>query len=225
MKRALLLAGLLLLTACGGASTPSLLSSPSTSATTTPSASPSPSPSPGSALAGVRLTGDGIDLPEGVVSFGDDYTDVRGRLDARLGTPTRDTGEVESSSVYGPCPGSTLRALEYGGGALRLLFGDVIGPGLTLYQWTLADTGQPDQVPQASAFVGDVTTFEFTVGTSIKQLRDGIPADMLEVIPPSDPFDASFTVKDQSSGFFGTLTGTTPADTVTSAQAGEGCGE
>ncbi len=223
----MLVVGLLLASACGGASTPSRSASPAASPTTSPPASTSPSAraTPTSAATAVRLTGDGIDLPEGVVSFGDDYTDARARLDAGLGAPTRDTGQVKNSSAYGPCPGSKLRALEYGDGALRLLFGDVIGPGLTLYQWTLTDTGQPGQVPRASALVGDVTTYEFAVGTTVRQLRDGIPADMLEVVPPGDPFDASFTVKDQSSGFFGTLTGTTPADTVTRVQAGEGCGE
>ena len=129
MKRALLLAGTLLLSACGGSSAPSLGAAPASSPP--PSASPSPSPSavPGSVLSAIRLTGDGLDLPTAVVTFGDDYTEVRGHIVAALGEPTKDTGEIKSFSAYGTCPGSKLRALEYGDGALRVLFGDVIGPG------------------------------------------------------------------------------------------------
>jgi hypothetical protein len=61
-----------------------------------------------------------------------------------------------------------------------VLFGDVIGPGMTTYQWTLAEQGRPGEVPQASALVGDVTTFEFGVGDTVDALRDGTPGSELE---------------------------------------------
>ncbi len=223
MKRALLVAGAIVLAGCGGSSTPSLSAAPPPSPAASDTSSRSASPA--SVLAAIRLTGDGLDLPDGVVSFGDDYTDVRSRIVAALGEPTKDTGEVKSFSTYGTCPGQKLRALEYGHGALRLLFGDVIGPGMTLYQWSLVDEGEPAQVPHASAFVGDVTTYEFGVGTTLPSLREGIGPDMLKVHAAEDPFPAGFTVSDQSSGFTGLLTGTAATDTVTGVEAGEACGE
>ncbi|MCW2679846.1 MAG: hypothetical protein JWM62_1247, partial [Frankiales bacterium] len=186
--------------------------------------SPSPAPSPTPTTAAVRLTGDGIDLPEKVATFGEAFEQVQPALVAALGEPSKDTGVVSSFSEYGTCPGSTLRVLEFGGGALRVLFGDAIGPGITMYQWSLAK--QSADVPQASALVGDVTTYEFGVGDTLAELRAGVQGGAeLTVNPGDEMFGPSFRLSDQSSGFFGYLSGTGETDTVTEVQAGEGCGE
>lgn len=171
------------------------------------------------------MTGHGIDTPARLVEFGSTYGDARPLLDTALGKPTKDTGEVDSFSDYGTCPGDVLRALEYGGGALVLLFGDVDGPGLSFYRWRLEDTGTPAAVPKASALIGDVTTYEFGVGTTVAQLREGVGAQALQVTAGDVPVPPTFRLTDQSSSFFGTLTGTGPSDTALFVEAGQSCGE
>ena len=99
---------------------------------------------------------------------------------------------VDSFSDYGTCSGDTLRALEYGGGALVLL-------------------------------IGDVTTYEFGVGTTVAQLREGV-GEALQVTVGDDRVAPSFRLTDQSSSIFGQLTGTGPRDTALFVEAGESCG-
>lgn len=236
MRRHRLLVGVLLLGAtlsgCGGDPVPDRVASPSLPATAAATSTPeegSPSPiaspavSPGSTKV-VRMTGEGVDTPARLVEFGTPYKNARAILDPALGAPTKDTGEVDSFSDYGTCPGATLRALEYGGGALVLLFGDVDGPGLTFYQWALEDRGTPADVPQASALIGDVTTYDFGVGTTVAQLREGV-GEALQVTAGDDRVAPSFRLTDQSSRIFGQLTGTGPRDTALLVEAGESCGE
>lgn len=190
---------------------------------TAAAAAPAPSPSP-VALAG-RLSGNGIDLPDRLIEFGAAFDDVQPALVAAFGEPTEDSGVTSSFSSYGTCPGEQLRALEFAGGALYVLFGDVDGPELTMYQWTLADKGRTDQVPQASALVGDVTTYDFAVGDTLGALREGSSGAELEVFPEEGAFPASFRLQDQSPGFYGYLTGTDDDDTITGVQGGTRCGE
>lgn len=190
-----------------------------------PSAAPtSAQPSP-SAATRPRLTGDGINLPTGVLEFGTPVETAVKALRTSLGPPTKDTGVGSSFSDYGTCPGTKLRALEYGGGALVVLFGDVKGKALTMYQWALSAEGTPARVPKASALIGDVTTYDFGVGTTVGALRAGVGKTRLTVTPPDEPVAALFEVKDQSSGIGGQLSGTTDRDTTTFVVAGQGGGE
>ncbi len=200
-------------------SPPADLTPPSPALSVMPSASPSPT-----ALA-ARLTGDGIDTAARVVVFGDTFEQAEPALRAALGAPTLDSGEQSSFGAYGTCPGSRLRALEFGGGALYVLFGDVIGPGLTMYQWSLTDQGRSADVPKASALVGDVTTFEFGVGDTLAELRSGTSGSELDVQPGDEMLPPSFRLADQSSGFFGSLNGNGDQAGITGVIAGEACGE
>jgi hypothetical protein len=226
------------LTGCTGSSAaPSAAPAPSPSSAASPAGSPSPSPvpipspavspsrPPASAAAHVRLTGDGIDLASAVLLFGTSFDKARGPLLQALGTPTRDTGVRSSVSDYSTCPGTKLRALEYGGGALVVLFGNVKGSTLTMYEWALQPKGDTAKVPKASAFVGDVTTYEFGIGTTLAALRSHVPADMLKVTPGAGSQAPSFRLQDQSSGFSGQLSGTTNSDATTYVLAGRACGE
>lgn len=237
MRTAPLLLGALLLssalTACSDDDGPG--TAPSDPPVATAAASPSPSPSveaePTEQPVGPaesdepRLTGDGIALVSRVLEFGTPIATARPALEAELGKATLDTGVGSSSAAYGVCPGTQLQALEFGGGGLVVLFGDVGGPGLRMYGWALQDKGSPGRVPKASALVGDVSTLQFGVGTTVRTLQEGAATGTLEVRPPDEPSAASFRLDDQSSGFFGQLTGTAPADTVTFVSAGEACGE
>lgn len=201
---------------------PTTAASPTAAGTRAPvSARPA---EPGTTAAG-RLTGDGIDLPRGVVAFGTGYDAARPVLEAALGRPTRDTGVISSFSAYGTCPGTRLRALEWGGGALVVLFGDVTGAPLTVYSWRLTPQGTTAGLPRASALVGDVTTYEFGVGTTVTALREGAGRDAVDILPGDELTAASFRLRDQSAGFFGVLTSTSPGGTVLSVQAGRPCGE
>jgi len=164
------------------------------------------------------MTGDGIELPTRVVTFGDTYAAVQADLLRFLGTPSKDTGPIDPFSEYGTCPGKDLRVLEYDGGALRILFGTMDGDQeMTIYSWAL--TEDSDSTPTASALIGDAATFEFGVGTTTAELEQGA-GETLEVIE-DEMLGTIFTIKDQSSGFFGNLKG----GTVTYVQSSAGCGE
>ena len=213
---------------------PSPSASPSPSPSPSPSASRSPSAAPATAAGATRepatapavaLTGDGIDLGARLLEFGTPFAEAEPALRAALGRPTRDSGETSSFSAYGTCPGSRLRALEYGGGALYVLFGDVPSAGLRMYQWSLTDRGTPSAVPQARALVGDAATFAFGVGDTLAEVRSGAQGAQLEVRPGDEMFPASFSLRDQSAGFLGFLTGTAATDRVTGVLGGQPCGE
>lgn len=211
-----------LLAGCGG--------EPEDDPTVVPPPSPSavavePSPAPAPVASGGQLTGNGIDLPDRLIEFGAPFDDVQPALVAAVGEPTQDSGVTSSFSAYGTCPGDQLRALEFAGGALYVLFGDVDGPELTMYQWTLADQGRTDEVPKATALVGDVTTYDFGVGDALGSLREGSSGAELEVFAENLPFPAAFRLRDQSPGFYGYLTGIEDSDTITGVQAGTACGE
>jgi len=94
-----------------------------------------------------------------------------------------------------------------------------------MYQWALTPKGSPKSAPRASALVGDVSTLEFGIGTTVKQLRDAAATGTLEVREGDEVFGPSFSLMDQSSGFYGNLTNTKPTGTVTFVQGGMGCGE
>jgi hypothetical protein len=213
---ALLLSALLV--GCGGqgADDTPLVSVPSPTAAST-------EPTPVAVAA--RLTGNGIDLPDRLIEFGARFDEVQPALVAAFGEPTEDSGVTSSFSSYGTCPGEQLRALEFAGGALYVLFGDVDGPELTMYQWTVTEKGSTDEVPKATALVGDVTTYDFGVGDTLASLREGSSGAELELFPEHWSFPASFRLQDQSLGFYGYLTGTDDADTITGVKAGTRCGE
>ena len=223
-------AAVLALTACGSdsepAAAPSATSSPSPvspapRATATPSASTAAAlPAPGD---GVRLLGDGIGLPSGVLAFGTPLAAARAALEGALGQPTKDTGPTDPVGSYGTCPGTTLQVLEYGAGALQVLFGDVDAAEPVLHTWALVDTGDPAAVPQATALIGDVTTAELGVGTTVGELRQEA-GEAFQIREDELSLDPAFVVEDRSSGFHGFLTGTTDGDEVTFVEAGSGCG-
>lgn len=204
--------------------TPSATSVPAPSATPTPTPTAA-SPSAETVVADVALTGDGIDLPGLLLEFGAPFPAAETALKKALGPPSTDTGVGPSFGAYGTCPGSQLRALEYGDGALVVLFGDVAGPELTMYQWSLTGRGTPATVPPARALVGDVTTYELVVGATVAELRAGTSGAELDVQPGDEVVAASFRLQDQSSGFFGFLTGSEDDSTITSVLGGDACGE
>ncbi len=67
---------------------------------------------------GVVLAGDGL----GFVSFGAGVQAALGALINSLGQPVADTGWIDTFSIYGDCPGSRLRVVEWPG--VLALFGN-----------------------------------------------------------------------------------------------------
>lgn len=67
---------------------------------------------------GLILLGDGL----GPLAFGDTPESAIEFLSAALGTPMADSGWTDSFSVYGTCPGSEVRGVEWPG--FLALFGD-----------------------------------------------------------------------------------------------------
>lgn len=215
---------LLLATACGG-SEPQAATGPSPAPSASPSAELSPSPmastapSPEATTSNILLTGNGIEASRGLVEFGAGFDEVSAALEKGLGTPTADSGLIPSSDV-GVCPAPDLRLLTYAGG-LQVVFGSDAGK-LSMLYWQVLEDGA--DVPAASALVGDVTTFEFGIGTTVRQLREGA-GEAFEAFPADEALGARFFLRDQSPGFSGELSGTSDSDTVTALEAGELCGE
>jgi hypothetical protein len=159
-----------------------------------------------------------------VLGFGTPYDEALPALTSALGAPTKDTGPIDPFSDYSTCPGRTLQILEYGDGALQLLFGDVEADEPVLYQWALTGTGDPSALPQATALVGDGATLALGPGTTVGEL-EGSAGEAFQVVEDAFSMDPAFRLQDQSGGFSGFLSGTTPADVVTLVQAGTPCGE
>ncbi len=67
---------------------------------------------------GVVLDGDGL----GIVGFGAPVEPALGTLFEALGQPVADTGWIDPFSIYGDCPGSRLRVVEWPG--VLAFFGD-----------------------------------------------------------------------------------------------------
>ncbi len=200
-------------------------SSPTASDDAAAALSALPSTAATATAADVRLTGDGVDLPGVLLEFGAPFEAAQTALRDVLGTPTTDSGPGPSAGAYGACPGSTVRALEYGDGALVLLFGDADDPELRMFSWSLTDQGDPPAVPPARALVGDVTTYDLAIGATVAKLRAGTTGAELDVQPGDELVPPSFRLADQSSGLFGTLTSGADDGTVTGVVAGQACGE
>lgn len=193
------------------------------------------------APASVSLIDVGIELPKSVIEFGAPMDETVTKIKDALGDPSDDTGVAAPQRPYGKCPGTKLRAVRYYGGALELLFGDAgansKGGKLVFHSWVLTSTGDRTAAPKASVLIGDVTVFDFGVGTTVKQFKEGL----------DDPGGYSFEIFDQVGGgptfvvaneeagndpgpdapgaIFGELSSESDTGSATLVEAGEGCNE
>jgi hypothetical protein len=208
---------------------------PSTSSTTASNATTASSTAPAGK---VTLIDVGVDLPTGVVEFGDPMDAAVSKLTAALGKPAEDTGLGEPRRPYGRCPGTKVRALRYHGGALELLFGDsgTKAKGMVFHSWVLTSEGQPRSTPRASVLIGDVTTFDFGVGTTVKQFERGLGDPGGYSFETFDSADGpTFVVANEEAGndpppgspeaIRGTLSSEEDAGTATLVEGGAGCSE
>lgn len=81
-----------------------------------------------------------------VLNFGASPEAVIPRLSSMVGSPSKDTGWIDSFSAYGTCPGEKIRVVEWN--RLRAFFGDTAFGTQSFFQWeyTRAKTGVPGPV-------------------------------------------------------------------------------
>ena len=137
-------------------------------------------------------------------------------LSAALGTPMADSGWTDSFSVYGTCPGTEVRGVEWPG--FLALFGDAddaysSGGQRHFMAWTVGWFG-PDPF-------GMQTLDGIGVGDS----RDDVANTYLSAVfnAASDPFPASVDITTDRGDLYGTFDD--DARLLTSLSAGTACGE
>ena len=161
----------------------------------------------------VRLRSDGL----GVTAFGDMPEYTIAALRAELGRPSRDVTEPAFSS-FGTCPGTSLRAVEWGGPAVLITdgataYGIEDGPHFFAYSY------------RADESLGLVTQEGIGLGSTVGDLRAAFGAGV-RVNPEQDLLGASFEVGPYGpGGLYGLLDGTADTNTVTQVAAGQPCGE
>ncbi|MBI5156997.1 MAG: hypothetical protein HZA58_03165 [Acidimicrobiia bacterium] len=182
-----------------------------TTSTTAPAPTLGPPP-----MAPVQFNPDGI----GFARFGEGADGVATLALSYFGAPSSDSGWLPGGfGDYGVCPGTRFRQMYYLGDTLMLMFSDVeyFTPG-----------GVDNFIHYAYSGATPITLgppVSIDVGNTVAELTTMWPA---AVVDGSDPLFGEVFHVDPEPGFeylFGTLTGTTPADTITYISGGVGCGE
>lgn len=138
--------------------------------------------------AGVVLDGDGL----GIVSFGAPVEPALGVLVDALGQPVTDTGWIDPFSIYGDCPGSRLRVVEWPG--VLVFFGDPEDrylhrhpSGEHFMSWRLGTFGPDPYMLRTAAGIG--------IGSTRDQVATAYPAATFvpgaAEVPPSVILDAT----------------------------------
>ncbi len=196
--------------------TPTTLEATTTSTTiapTTSTAAPTTAPPPvDSRPDGLVLLGDGL----GPLAFGASPESAIEFLTAALGQPMADSGWTDSFSVYGTCPGSQVRGVEWPG--FLALFGDAEDDYSSdgerhFMSWTLGWFG-PDPF--------GIQTSE---GIGIGAARDAIAEAYLSAVfqPAEEPFPARVVIGTDRGDIHGTFD--ERAVQIVSLSAGTACGE
>jgi len=167
----------------------------------------------------VELNWPGIQAGPTWVWLGMMEDDAIAAVTAVLGSPTDDSGWVDSFSQYGTCPGSTVRGVHWGDFIMLFTQADTdfwIGGVPHFFAYYYAGT-----TPLLK------TTEGITIGSTLEELEAAYGGP--ELVIDENPFDpsAGFWKYRLSTwlGMSGGLTGRTPTDTVLSINGGQGCGE
>lgn len=221
------LAGSVLLGACGfGGSDSEDLTPLPTSATTTvtptmaplttTTTAPTTTTSPATTttvvdpIAELVLRRDGI----GDVRFGVDPEAVVNYLKSQLGSPSQDSGYVDSFSEFGSCPGTRVRGVRWGD--LTLLFGDesTVAEGrLHFFAWKYGPSSSGRPVPPGLVAEGGIT-----LGSTVSAIVKAFPQTQIFT---DEIFGAGFEIVRTLSG---TLTDSGPSGRVTVLYGGISCG-
>ena len=167
----------------------------------------------------MELTDEGVQAGDTWVHFGFDDDDATTAISAILGTPTIDSGWVDSFSAYGTCPGTLVRGVEWDD--FIMLF-------------TQADTDfWSGGVPHFFAYyyTGEIPDLQTTegigIGSSVEMLEAAYGGPLFTMEEAFfDPSVGAWTYDRQAwTGLWGFATGQTAAHVVTSINGGRGCGE
>ncbi len=191
----------------------------STSSTTTTSTTSTTTTT--TTIAPLLLEADGI----GAVDFGADPDTAIAYATAALGPPKRDSGWIDSFSVYGTCPGPVVRGVEWGGPA------DWYGFVLLFTQ--AATSYQPAGVPHLFGYyyidgtdpAGLGTPEGIFIGSSVADAQAAYPTLQLF---DDEIFGTTWRVDDDPSDdaiLYGSTSGTDPADIIETINGGVTCGE
>ncbi|MEQ1873166.1 MAG: hypothetical protein ABL953_05505 [Ilumatobacteraceae bacterium] len=180
-----------------------------TSTSSTVAASTTSTTSTIPAVLGLDLSAEGL----GGESFGADAAGVIAYVESILGSPTSDTGWVDTGGMV--CFGTETRDVRWGD--LSLSFGDEspFAVGLRhFYFYTYGPAAGEFVVPFGLSVEGGIS-----IGDTVDELLAAYPS---AVIAFEEEMDAAvFYIVDGLTGF---LTGTSGSDTITTFVGGFGCG-
>jgi hypothetical protein len=163
-------------------------------------------------LSGLVLGPEGI----GEAAFGEDAEVTVSYVASLLGSPTADTGWLETEEAMILCDRKMFRQVEWG--VLRLEFGD-ISPyredAVHFVGWDYGLDGRLGEEPQ-----GIITERGVGLGSRVDELRAAYPSAQLYEGEEGN-FPPTFSGADGLSGF---TTGTTDSDVITVLEAGLRCG-
>jgi len=168
------------------------------------------------AMAPVQFNPDGI----GFALFGESAETVATLALEYFGVPSTDSGWLPGGfGDYGVCPGTQFRQMFFLGDTLMLMFSDVdyFTPG-----------GVDNFVHYAYSGASPITLgppVSIDIGNTVAELTAMWPT---AVVDGGDPLFGDVFYVEGGPGYdylFGTLTGTTAADTIQYISGGVGCGE
>ncbi len=187
------------------ATTSTSTASTTTVAPTTTSPPTTTAPRPG----GLVLLGDGI----GPLAFGSGPDAAIEFLSAALGQPMADSGWTDPFSVYGTCPGTEVRGVEWPG--FLALFGDPASGG-----------GERHFMAYTVGWFGpDPFGLRTEQGTAVGDSRDEVAAENLAAtfVAAADPFPPSVVIGTDRGDIVGYFTD--DGAMLSSISAGVACGE
>lgn len=156
------------------------------------------------------LEQDGLDA----INFGAAPEETIAAISAVLGTPTKDTGVVESFSKYGTCPGDTVRGVEWKN--FYVLFGDTVWGKNKFYGYGYTDIRDAEHISPLYTAKG------VTIGMSAAEMKEKYPkATIGEWLPGQK----AFTLERGASHDGRFLAGTLIDDKIYFLSGGIMCGE
>lgn len=195
---------------------------PTTTTTVAPTTTEAPTTTTSTTLPPVvELTNEGIQAGDVWVPFGTDDDDTVAALQAVLGAPTTDSGWIEAWGDYGACPPPMMRAVEW----------DAL---ITLYTNAESDFWSPEGVEHffsfnylASGSPPDLMTPEgIGIGSTLGELKAAYPGEIEIDEAFFDPSIGFWSYHLMGwTGLWGYATGLADTSTITSINAGQGCGE
>ncbi|MEK7252548.1 MAG: hypothetical protein AAB198_04795, partial [Actinomycetota bacterium] len=204
-------------TAAPVTTTTALVTTTTTPVTTVATTVPETTTTTAPALVPVQFRPDGI----GFALFGDDAEAVIATAITYFGAITTDSGLLPGGfGDYGVCPGAQFRQVYFLGDTLMLMFSDVdyfrAGGVQNFVHYTYY---APD-----GTTVTDGPPTSIDLGNTVAQLQSMWPG---VIVSGDDPLYGDTFYFEAGPGFDwlgGTLTGTTPTDTIEVIQGGVGCG-